>query len=237
MFPATQYSAVQLAASDDPEERARSISILAAVYYRPVYLHLRQKWRLDAAQAEDATQAFFAAVVERNVFAAYRAERGRFRSFVRTCLDHLVGGELRSARRLKRGGDKRFVPIDSATLETELADSGPAADPERVFEAEFVRALFASSVALLEERLVRAGKAGYFAIFAAYDLASPEERPSYAAVAERFQLSTTDVTNHLFFARKELRRSVVARLRELTSSEEELREEAADLGIDLEGVR
>jgi len=237
MFPETRYSAVLLAASDDPDERARSISILAAVYYRPVYLHLRRKWRLDPSHAEDAAQAFFAAVVERNVFAAYRAERGRFRSFVRACLDNLVESENRAERRLKRGGGKRFVPFDAALLETELLDATGSGDPERIFDEEFVRSLFASAVSLLQDRLVRAGKAHYFSLFEAYDLCEAEERPTYATLAERHRRSAIDVTNYLFYARKEFRRCIVIQLRELTSSEEELREEAAELGVDIDEVR
>lgn len=237
MFPETRYSAVALAQSDDPNERSQSIERLAAIYYRPIYAHLRGKWRLDQQHAEDVAQAFFATVVERNVFAAYRLERGRFRTFVRTCLDHLVETELRAARRLKRGGGQRLVSYDTAELESELG-SAAATDPQDVFDREFVRSLFASAVSALRERLERANKGHYFTLFERYDLcASPEERPTYGVLAKDLGLEATDVTNYLFFARKEFRRTIVEKLRELTSSEEELREEAAELGIDVDSAK
>ncbi len=237
MFPETRYSAVARAASTDEAERAASLAALAAVYYRPVYAHLRHKWRFDPERAEDAAQSFFARVVERGIFAAYDAERGRFRTFVRTCLDHLVESELRAAGRVKRGGGKRFVPIEAETLEGELA-LATEDSPEQAFDREFVRGLFASAVTDLQARLEGAGKARYYVLFERYDLcATPEARPTYAALAQELGLAVTDVTNHLHFARKEFRRAIVARLREITASEEELRQEAAELGIDVDAAK
>lgn len=236
MFPQTAYSVVVLAASEDPEARRGSVARLAATYYPAVYAHLRRKWRLAPEGAEDLAQAFFASVVERNVFAAYRLERGRFRTFVRTCLDHLVESDLRAARRLKRGGAQQVVTYDTTDLESELVAS-PDADPDGAFDREFVRALFASAITAMRERLERAGKAHYFTLFERYDLSSSEdERPTYAVLAKELGIGTTDVTNHLHFARKEFRRAVVEELRQLTRSEEELREEAAELGIDVDAV-
>jgi RNA polymerase sigma-70 factor (ECF subfamily) len=236
MFPETRYSAVALAASDDPDLRAQSIAKLAAIYYRPIYLHLRRKWRLDEAAAQDAAQAFFALVLERNVFAAYRLERGRFRTFVRACLDHLVHGELRTMQRLKRGGGQQFVAMDAAELERDLARYSDGEDDD-IFDREFVRSLFASAVTALRQRLEAANKGHYVTLFEAYDLCEdPDQRPTYAQLAKQAGLEVTDVTNYLYFARKEFRRCVAATLRDLTSSEEEAREEAAELGIDLDRV-
>jgi hypothetical protein len=54
-------------------------------------------------------------------------------------------------------------------------------------------------------------------------------RPGYREIAERFDLPLTQVTNHLAWARRELRRLVLARLAEVTGSDAELREEAEEL--------
>ena len=59
------------------------------------------------------------------------------------------------------------------------------------------------------------------------------ERPSYAQLAAEHGLAVTQVTNFLAAVRRELRRRVLARLRELTASEEEYRAEARNvLGVD-----
>ena len=48
-------------------------------------------------------------------------------------------------------------------------------------------------------------------------------------LAAEFELPVTQVTNHLAWARREFRRIVLDRLREMTGSDEEFREEAKDL--------
>ena len=63
--------------------------------------------------------------------------------------------------------------------------------------------------------------------------AEADERPSYAALAGEFGLTVSQVTNHLHWARRELRREVLETLRETTASEEEFRAEArALLGVE-----
>jgi len=59
------------------------------------------------------------------------------------------------------------------------------------------------------------------------------ERPTYAELGAELSIPVTDVTNHLSFARREFRRLVLERLRELTATEEEFKSEArAVLGVD-----
>ena len=70
-----------------------------------------------------------------------------------------------------------------------------------------------------------------FAVFERYDLEDhdPEPRPRYADLAAEFSLPVTQVTNHLHWARRELRQAVIEKLREITASEEEFRAEARAL--------
>jgi hypothetical protein len=72
-------------------------------------------------------------------------------------------------------------------------------------------------------------------VFERYDL-HPEgtARPSYADVAAELGIAVTDVTNRLSFARREFRRLVLDKLREITATDEEFRSEAfAVLGLRL----
>jgi hypothetical protein len=70
-----------------------------------------------------------------------------------------------------------------------------------------------------------------FALFERYDIegAEAEARPRYADLAVEFGLAPTQVTNQLHWARRELRRIVLEKLREITASEEEFRAEARAL--------
>ena len=57
-------------------------------------------------------------------------------------------------------------------------------------------------------------------------------RATAEELAQELGVSVTDVTNYLSFARREFRRTVLEKLREITASEEEYRMEArAVLGV------
>jgi hypothetical protein len=68
-----------------------------------------------------------------------------------------------------------------------------------------------------------------FAVFERYDLSQSEERPTYAEIGRSLGLTATTVTNHLAAMRRQFRRIVLERLRDLTSSDAEFEAEARRL--------
>ena len=65
-------------------------------------------------------------------------------------------------------------------------------------------------------------------------LEDPDSPPSYKDLAKELDLSVSNVTNYLAAARREFRRIVLEKLRELTATDEEFRREARAL---LEWIR
>ena len=237
-FPQTHRSVVLAVRSGDPEERARALEAVIAAYWRPVQRHLVTRWRESDDDSRDLTQGFFAAALEKGWLARFDPVRGRFRTYLLACLDGFVAKERRSARRLKRGGEAAFVPLetrgeDGEPRELPLADG---TDLEVEFQREWARSLFALAVEELRVRCARTGKEVAFALLERYDIEGADslDRPSYAELAEERGLPVTQVTNHLHWARRELRATVLEKLREITASEEEFRAEArALLGVDV----
>lgn len=237
-FPETPASAVLAVRSDDPVARGRAFHSLVLAYWKPVYKAVRIRWRKSNEEAKDLTQAFFTRALEKGIFASYREDRARFRTFVRTCLHNFVTNEEESARALKRGGGAIRLHLDYEEAEGELSgaivgDAG-AGTFEEQFDREWARHLHATGVRALRERLVASGKEIRWRLFELYDLADdPDRRPTYGELAERFGIKTSDVTNWLHAARRELRRIVLSQLREITANDEEFREEARELlGVD-----
>jgi RNA polymerase sigma factor (sigma-70 family) len=226
-FPTTHGSAVAGMRSADSAERARSFDALVAAYWRPVYKHVRLRWGRSSEDAKDLTQAFFLRAMEKDFFAPYDPARARFRTFLRTCLDGFLANEDRAARRLKRGGDVTLLPLEFESAEGEIAAARIAApgSVEEIFDREWVRSLFGLAVTALRAECESRGKAVCFEVFSRHDLAD-EPRPRYEEVAAGLGIPVTQVTNHLAFARRELRRLVLEKLREITGSEEEYRREA-----------
>ena len=143
---------------------------------------------------------------------------------------------MRAGRRLKRGGGVTHGA--SRGRRTRTASRGSCRSPtptdlEAEFQREWARSLLALAVEALRERCRRHEPASVaFALFERYDLEgpTPAERPSYAdAGARSCDLPVTQVTNHLHWARRELRATVLETLREITASEAEFRAEARAL--------
>jgi RNA polymerase sigma factor (sigma-70 family) len=229
-FPATRLTVVQQAIGPAPE-RAQALETLAAAYWKPVYKYLRLRWRLAPEAAEDLTQEFFVELLHRDGLRRFDPARGRFRTWLRIVADGLAGHALRAADRLKRGGRATVLRLDFQDAEGELLRLEPAAQgkPDELFEREWLRALFGGAVDALRARCAADGRALHFELFRRYDLEPSPERATYAALASEHGLSETQVLNHLAWVRAEFRREARARLRELSRSAEEFREDARRL--------
>jgi RNA polymerase sigma-70 factor (ECF subfamily) len=222
LFPDTRVSLVQDLSSDDPPTRARAVDLVAGVYRAPVVAVLRRQWSLDLPDAEDLAHDFFAHALEREWLARYDRNKGRFRTFLRTCLQDFARTAHQAAHRLKRGGGLTVVPLDETSASTE-------ADVDRLFEQEWVRSVMTMSLERLRIECTSAGRERTYDVFVAHDVEGADEPPRYAELAERFSVPVTQVANFLHWARSRFRGHVLDTLRALTGSDAEFREEARAL--------
>jgi RNA polymerase sigma factor (sigma-70 family) len=229
VFPPTRITAITRLQSDDPAEQRRSLDWVAWAYYKPIYKHLRVRWRASPEDAEDMTHDFFARAVERGIFRRFDPERGRFRTFLRTCIDNFFRNTREAEQRMKRGGAERRVSLDAEQAERELGLAAEGVDPETIFDREWARNVAARSVELLEKRLVALDRRRAFEVFRRYDLHDGPGEPTYASIAAELGVTTSDVSNQLHAARRELRNIVLGVLREITASEDDYRGEAREL--------
>ena len=103
------------------------------------------------------------------------------------------------------------------------------------FEKEWARSVFSLALDSFRPSMIDSGKETHLKLFERYVLDADDgvTKSSYKALASEFNLSTSDVTNYLALARREFRRIVLEKLRELTATDEEYRREArALLGAD-----
>jgi RNA polymerase sigma factor (sigma-70 family) len=231
-FPETNQSAIVRARSTDQTVRLRAFDTILASYWKPVYKYVRLKWQAGNEDAKDLTQGFFANAFEKNHFANYDATKASFQTFLRTCLDGFVANQRKAGARLKRGGDYEHYQLDFAGAEDEFAAHAAAlnVNPEEYFHREWVRWMFTLAVDELRRRSEQAGKEIQFQLFERYDLADDgAENLSYAVLGQEFGLQPATVTNYLAAARRDFRRIVLDKLRELTATEEEFRNEARSL--------
>lgn len=234
-FPLTRHSVIQRIRDDDPDTRRAAFGDLVEGYWKPVYKHLRVTWRLDADEARDLTQAFFAEAFQKAWLERFDPEKARFRTFVRVCADRFVMNARQARSRLKRGGAVQTVPLDFDAADRELAERHPAPpEVDEFFHQEFVRALFERALSALRTDCEASGRSLHFVLFERYDI-NPEEGVSYARLAGEFSITPAQVTNYLAQIRRAFREKALDALQGLCGSDAEFRREARELfGVEVE---
>lgn len=148
------------------ENQRPALEELCRAYWLPLYAYARRSG-LDAHEAEDVVQAFFARLLEKRDLAAVGPEKGRFRAFLLAALRHFVANWRDHARAAKRGGGRVRVAaelgLDFAQADERLQQfAGATADPERAFEQAWARELLAACVDELGREYADSGRAAVF---------------------------------------------------------------------------
>lgn len=127
----------------------RELSALFERYWKPCYFYVRRRGH-DVEDAKDLTQAFFADLLEREALAAVTRSRGRFRNYLRACLDHFLSNERDRRRARKRGA--KVLSLDVEGAETQLAAS-KAESPERAFRRQWALGVLERALAELKKEM------------------------------------------------------------------------------------
>jgi len=219
--------------STNPEVKRAGHDTLVSTYWQPVYVYLRMKWRATPVDAQDLTQEFFMRALEKSFFESYEPAKGRFRTFLRTCLDGFMSNQRKAERRLKRGGGVLPVALDFDDAEREIARHAVVddANAEAYFHREWIRSVLGQTVDSLRQDYARQGKTLQFRIFERYDLKESEANSAttYAEVAREFGVSASDVTNYLAAARRSFRRALIERLTAVCENPDDVEQEIRDL--------
>jgi len=216
-FPSTDPSLLAAIHGEFPNQ---ALERIVELYWKPVYRFVRVKFGKNNEDAKDLTQDFFSTALERDFFQKFVSGRAPFRTYLRMAVVHFAANRRAAETRQKRGGDVAFEP-----LQEELAAAHSA---EEVFEREWRRQLFSLALDDLRAHCRASGKDLRLRIFEEYDL-DRSKHSSYAELAASLGITEVSVTNHLAWARRMLRAFVTRRLREVTSSEGELRHEVRRL--------
>ena len=230
-FPDTHLSVLEALRTGDQASRRDAADLLVRAYRAPVMAALSWKWNLEPADAEDLVQEFFASAIEKRWLERFDPTRARFRTYLRVAADRFAANAQQAAGRLKRGGNTHGTALELH----EIAGTDGDAEADAHFRAAWVRSVLSLAVAALHDEANAQARQRHFALFEAYDLADlpDDERPTYAALGTRYQLSDSQVINHLAWARRRFRSHVLDVLRQLAGSESEYREDVRDLlGID-----
>jgi RNA polymerase sigma factor (sigma-70 family) len=225
-FPETTWG--MIAGIKDPRARAgwrAGIETLCRRYWTPICSYARAAWASNDDDARDLTQEFFVWLIEQPaVLEKFEPTRGSFRLYVKGLLRNFGRNADHAARRKKRGGDRKRVPLDQAPEPAQPDEALAAA--ERAFDEAFVRAVTERALERLRAHFGANDRGRVrLAVFEAYDLASPDGRPTHAAIAAKLAIKEKDVQHHLYAARDRMRDEIRAELADTVSSQRDLESE------------
>jgi len=179
-----------MAANEDDSPRAQeALGRLCQAYWYPIYAFIRRRGN-DAEPAKDLTQEFFSRLLAKQFLRIADRERGRFRTFLLSCVDHFLSNEYKKEHRLKRGGEYTFVPLEDTSAE-ERYEFEPVEDmsPDKLMDRRWALTVLEMSIKQLEREYAEAGKAAQFAALQA-NLSGAKEAPcSFAEIGAQLGLS------------------------------------------------
>ncbi|GAC1335095.1 MAG: sigma factor [Isosphaeraceae bacterium] len=160
---ATTHWGVVLAARDRTGPGARAaLEQLCSSYWYPVYAFVRSKGN-SPDEAQDLVQGFFARLLEKDDLLVVDPAKGRFRSFLMASCSHFLANQRDRERRLKRGGGRQPVTID--TFEAESRYRREPADertPERIYMRRWASTLIERVLDRLGNEMAALGKSSLF---------------------------------------------------------------------------
>ena len=232
-FTTTHWSVVLAAGDAASPQAGAALERLCQAYWYPLYAHVRRRGH-DADQARDLTQGFFAGILARRAIAQADQNRGRFRTFLLTALDHYLHHEYRDAHALKRGGGRELISLDAVEAEQRLAlEPQDHRSPDREFDRRWALATLETVRGKLREEVAVSGRAELFDELRPHLFGDLAAAP-YAQIATRLNMTivAVKVTVHRLRRRygELLRQEVAQTLVDPSEVEQEVRHLIAALG-------
>lgn len=200
-----------------------ALASLCRTYWYPLYAHVRRRG-YSPHDAEDLTQEFFVRLLARDRFGAVRPDKGKFRSFLLSALNHFLIDEWKKVLTQKRGGGQ-IVSWDSTAAETRYGQEPfePIA-PEQSFERNWALALLDSVYEQLQREYEASGKRG---LFEALKFCLSGERSSipYTRLAARLNVSEGAVKTMVHRLRARYREVLRAEVGHTVANPAEIEEE------------
>ncbi len=183
-FETTRWNLIALATSANSDEEAiRALEQLCMSYWPPLCAYARSRG-LSAEDAKDATQGFFAQMLEKHTLERARRERGKFRNFLLASMTHFMTNEWHRDNAWKRRGDRHALPLDGEFLGQTVAMESDLLPPDRAYEVQWARTLLARALARLEEEHGNGERRKRFRAFRGYVTADLGRTPSAQLAAE-----------------------------------------------------
>ena len=207
---------------------ARALEELCRTYWYPLYAYIRRQGR-PCHDAQDLTQAFFARLLEKNSLQNVSPQKGRFRSYLLTALNHFLVDDWKKANRQIRGGGSQLLSFDEAAAEHRYElEPVEQLTAERIYERRWALTLLEQVLALLEQEFVDLGNAALFAELQIF-LLGEKNAPAYAVIAAKLGLTEGAVKAAVYRLRRRYRELLRQTIAQTVADPDEIDEELRHL--------
>ncbi len=187
-FKTTQWSIILSAGAVSESVSRGALERLCSVYWFPIFAFVRRQGR-SPEDAQDLTQEFFARFLEHGYFARADRERGRFRSFLLTCLKHFLNEDWRRSTRIKRGGPNALQPLSVEDAELRYAAGlRDTLSPDHLYERRWAEALLERVLHQLQADYAATGRSDVYRQLQQF-LWGRQAELSYADMATRLGIN------------------------------------------------
>ena len=222
-FVTTQWTQVLNAGRANSTCARDALAALCGIYWYPLYAYVRRRG-YSPDDAQDLTQSFFARLLEKNTLGAVTREKGRFRSFLLTALNHFLVDEWKKARAEKRGGGQVFS-LDATEAEDHyVREPADALTPEKLYDRNWALALLDTVFHRLHAEYEAAGKGPLFTELK-FCLTGERSTVPYATLAARMGMPENTVKTLVHRLRARYRELLRVEVANTVATPQEIEEE------------
>ena len=228
-FKETHWSVVLAASQKDSSLAHAALTKLCENYWYPLYAFIRRRGH-DPESAKDLTQEFFSRLIEKDYVRVADPHRGRFRTFLLTCLERFLNGERRKKETVKRGGQYTFLALDEMQAEGWYsAEAAEDLSPEKLYDRRWALTLLDDTYKQLRKEFAEAGKPVQFEALQIFLSGSKGGEHSYLDLGRQLGLSENAARQAAFRLRTRYGDLLRTRVAETVSGPRELEAEMAHL--------
>jgi len=231
-FPTTDWGLLADCRVGSPAARLAAMDILIRRYWKPVFMFLRYSGA-DVEAAKDSTQAFFADWIENDVFSKADERKGRFRSFMLTCLKRFTSNARRAGSAQKRVPSEGLLSLDELMSNPEMPfEPSDPMTPESAFQRAWACEVVQRVLRHLEIECARTGKQIHFDLFAKRIICPILEgaaEPPLANLGATHGITEKQAANLLQTAKRAYQRLLQEEVRLYADTETEVASEIRDI--------
>ena len=192
-FQPTHWSLVLAANQADSPEAQEALERLCQTYWYPVYIFIRRRGH-DTEPAKDLTQEFFARLLAKQFLRVADRERGRFRTFLMSCVEHFLSNERKKEHALKRGGGLTFLPLDDAAVEDQYgAEPMDGLSPDKLLDRRWALTALDLTLKQLKQEFAESGRESLFEALQVHLSGAKDAPCSFAELGEHVGMTEAAV--------------------------------------------